>query len=222
VAELPHVRRTDRTAYADLDGAVRIEQPFLDRPPERRTVMKLGTEIIVAGVAVGIDMHHADGAVAGDGTKNGQCDRVIATRRHGDDSRAVHARVERLDLREARLELEGLAHPGITGVGDSERVEGGNAACLIDLAHEARLVADLARPVARTGAVRHPAIEGDADETDIDAFERFGIGRAHEGRQTRVTRADLRVGTFGVLVVHGEFHSLLYLAFVHQATRFGA
>jgi len=48
---------------------------------------------------------------------------------------------------------------------------------LIDAPHQARLVADLARPVAGAGAVGHTAIEGHADKSDVDPREILAIGR---------------------------------------------
>src|SRR5271166_1818412 len=58
VAELPHIGHAEAAADADLDHALRIDKSLLDRPAEWRAVMKARAEIVVTGVAVGIDMEH--------------------------------------------------------------------------------------------------------------------------------------------------------------------
>ena len=71
-AEAPHVRIVGRAADADLDDALGIEQAFLDGAAEGGAVVEAGAEIVVAGVAMGVDMDHADGALGGDGAEDGQ------------------------------------------------------------------------------------------------------------------------------------------------------
>jgi len=56
VAELPVVRVVQPPANADLDGSRRIDEPFLDRSAKRSAMVKLRSEIIVAGVAMRIEV----------------------------------------------------------------------------------------------------------------------------------------------------------------------
>ena len=56
----------ERSADADLDDPPRVQQTLLDRTPERRSVMEPGTEIVVARVAMGVDVRHPNRAGSGD------------------------------------------------------------------------------------------------------------------------------------------------------------
>ena len=60
----------DRSAYADLDHPGGVKQPFLDRPAEGRAVVKARPEVVVARVAMGIDVDHAERRIAGDGAQD--------------------------------------------------------------------------------------------------------------------------------------------------------
>jgi hypothetical protein len=54
--------RSPRAADADLAHAPRIEQAFLNHAPERGAMMQARAEIVVVGVAMGVDMDHAERA----------------------------------------------------------------------------------------------------------------------------------------------------------------
>src|SRR6202011_4828515 len=56
------------------------------------------------------------------------------------------------DFGERALQLEGPFDPGISQIGDANELEGRHAGRLIDLADKRRLVADVARAVARAWA----------------------------------------------------------------------
>ena len=66
---------------------------------------------------MGIDVHHTDGTVLGDGAKNRQRDGMITARRQGHHTGPVHGIEERLDVVEAGLEVKRALHPGIADVG---------------------------------------------------------------------------------------------------------
>ena len=72
---------------ADLHGALGVQQTFFDRAAERRAVRVLETaKIAIPGVGVRIKMHHADGAIFGQGPHDGQGGKVVAA-----DSQWCHA-----------------------------------------------------------------------------------------------------------------------------------
>ncbi len=204
MAEAPDIDIVDAAADTDLDRPLGIEQPLLHRPPERRAVMEFRAEIIVAGVAMGIEMDHADRAVLGDGAEDRQGDRMVAARRDRHDPGGVDRREDGFDLAMRALELERFFDPGIAEIGDPAQRIGIDAGRLVDAPHQARLVADLARPVAGAGAVGHAAVERHADQPDIDPGEVLAIGRSHEGRDAGVTRPHHRIGEFriGQLTAH--------------------
>ena len=56
----PHVRVVGGAADADLDHPPRVQQALLHRAAERRAVVEARAQVVVAGVAMGVDMHHAD------------------------------------------------------------------------------------------------------------------------------------------------------------------
>ena len=64
------------------------------------------------------------------------------------------------DFGERALQLEGPFDPGISQIGDANELEGRHAGRLIDLADKRRLVADVARAVARAGAAGDATVDG--------------------------------------------------------------
>src|SRR5262249_52121237 len=96
-------------------------------------------------------------------------------------------------------------HPGVAHVAHpAERIRV-DPARLVHLAHEARLVADLAGPMPRAGPVGDAAVEGNAGKADIDGREILDEGRAHECRYPQIPRPHHRVREFRVGEV--SFHS---------------
>src|SRR5262249_56255043 len=70
IAELPHISFVQAAANSDLDGALRIDQPLFDRSAERCTMVEARAEIVIAGVAMGIDMHQAKRAIPSNRPQN--------------------------------------------------------------------------------------------------------------------------------------------------------
>src|SRR5690606_4393559 len=66
-----------------------------------------------------------------------------------------------------------------------------------DLAHQRALVADLARAVARAGAIGHAAVERHPDQTDVHPLRIFPVRGAHEGRKAGIARPGHRIFEFG-------------------------
>ena len=197
VAEPPDVGVVDAAPDADLDGALGIEQTLLDRARERRAVMVVGAEIVGAGIAMGVDVHHANRAQGGDRAQDRQRDRMVAAGGQRHDPGLVDLAIEGGDLGEPALEVERPLHPGVAEVGDPAELVGRDPARLVDLAHQRRLVADLARAVARAGAVGHAAVERHADQPDVDVRQILAIGRAHERRKPGVARPRHRIVELG-------------------------
>ena len=96
------------------------------------------------------------------------------------------------------FELEWLLDPGIAEVGDTHQIERCDAGRLVMLAHQRRLASHLARAVPRAGTVGHPAVEGHADDADVDARQVLLIRCAEERRYPGKARPQLRIGELGI------------------------
>ena len=76
VAERP--QGLGRTADADLDGALGIQHAVLDGDAERAAMVVLVAEQLRAGIAMGVEMDHAERPVGGNRLHDRQGDRVVA------------------------------------------------------------------------------------------------------------------------------------------------
>ena len=193
-AEIPHIPGVDGAANADLDDAFRVQQTFLDRAAEGGTVMEAGAEIVVASVAMGVDMDHADRAGGGDGAQDGQGDGMVAADGKRGDAGGDDRVVEGRDFRQRGFEFIRFLDPGIAEVAHAGLGEGHDAGGAVDAAEQAGLVAHRARAVAGAGAVGDTAIEGHADDADIHRGEVLGVAGAEEGGDAGVARMGLWVG----------------------------
>ena len=115
----------------------------------------------------------------------------------------MHALEKRLDVVEAGFQIKRTLHPGVADIGHTAQVVGTDAAGLIDLAHQARLIADLPRPVACAGAIGDAAIEGHTDHGDVHLRQILTEWRAHEGRYAGVTRPHHLLAMV-TAIVHGS------------------
>src|SRR5215831_3366618 len=169
--------------------------------------MKARAEIVVSGVAVGIDMDHAERPISGNGPQDWQRDRMITADRQRRYASRMNGSEEGGDFGERPLQLEGPFDPGVSQIGDADEVEGRHAGRLIDLADERRLVADVARAMARAWAVGDATVERHADEADVDLIEPHAVGEAEEGGNSAIARLQLRIGQFRIapnLLHHAE------------------
>src|SRR5215475_5424064 len=137
--------------------------------------MKARAEIVVSGVAVGIDMDHAERSISGNCPQDRQRNRMITADRQRRYASSMNGSEEGGDFGERSLQLEGPFDPGISQIGNADEVEGRHASRLIDLADERRLVADVARAVARAWAVGDATVKWHADETDVNLIEPHGV-----------------------------------------------
>ena len=83
MAELPHISLVQGATNADLDRALRIDEPLFDRPAKRRAVMEARAEIVIARVAIGIDVHQAERSIPGNCAQNRKRDRMVAADDNG-------------------------------------------------------------------------------------------------------------------------------------------
>jgi hypothetical protein len=84
-----------RAADADLDGAVRIDQPFLDGAADPGAVGEtVAAEIAVVHIGVGVELDQADGGAFRQCPQDRQPHQVIAPRRHRPPARRRDPGVE--------------------------------------------------------------------------------------------------------------------------------
>ena len=177
-----------------LDDPLRIEQPFLDRPAEGGAVGEAAAaEITVIGVGMRIEMHHAErpepGRRAVDAAQDGQRDQVVAAR----GQRPGAAGAEFGDPRLDRLERAHQVHRvgiDVADIGDAAQPVGLGARHRMHPAQHRRHLPHLPRPVPRARAVGGAAVEGDAEQRDIQPG---GVGahwQAHEAGRPGEARGD--------------------------------
>ena len=192
------------TAQADLDTALWVECAVFDGLAEGCAVVVGAAHVVGAGVAVGVDVNHADGTGSGsDGAEDGGADGVVAADGEGGDVGRSDGSVEGFDFLESGFQVVGAFDPAVAEVADASFFEGSGAGGVVVGAKEAGLVADFARAVASAGSVGHAAVEGDADDTDVDLGEVLGVGGAKEGGDAGV--AGLGLGVVELGVVEGGF-----------------
>ena len=146
-------------------------------------------------------MHHADRAALGDAAHHRKRHRMIAARGDRHNACAMKGLVKFRDLVERAHKLVGLLDPGVADIADLAERIGIDPARLVHLAHQARLVADLARAMPRARAVGDAAIEGNARKPDIDGRKVLDHGRAHERRYPQIPRPHHRIRELGVGIV---------------------
>ena len=165
-----------------------IQQSVLHREPERRAVRKLRPEKLAPGIAVRVDVHHADRAIGGDRLENRERNRVIPARGDRDDFRLMQQPIIVGDLGSLCLEVVAVRQADIAEVGNAAQLVRVHAQAQIERAHQARRVADLTRSVPRTRAVGDAQIGRHADQSDVDIRQVFGKRRAHERGDLAVAR----------------------------------
>ena len=153
---------------------LRVEQALLDRAAEGRAVgVGIVAEIAVVGVGMGVEMDHAERPAA-----------LPSARRIGSEIRwsppaaigmAPAARMpakKAVDLLQRVHQVDRVDRRSRRRSPTRDQIVGRDAGDMMDAAHQARLVADLARAVARAGAVGGAAVERHADQRDVDLGRR--------------------------------------------------
>jgi hypothetical protein len=113
---------------------------------------------------------------------------------------------ERLDARQRVVDVDRVDRC-VAEIGAVAQREGIDAARPVDVAHQRRQVAQLARAVARAGAIGGAAVPGNAGQSDLDRVEQrvalLDPGQAHEGGDAGEAWHDGARGR-GETLVHGE------------------
>ncbi len=97
-----------------------------------------------------------------------------------------------LDPGETVVQVDGIDRQ-VADVGDVGDAEGLSSGDVVHPPHQARLVADLARSMARAGPVGGAAVPGNAVERDVEPLRRGHKGQPHEGRHAGVARHQGRI-----------------------------
>ena len=114
MAELPHISFVQAATNADLDRALRIDEPLFDRPAKRRAVMEARAEIVIARVAMSIDVHQAERSIPGNCAQNWKRDRMVAADRQRRHASRMDGGEEGIDFRVSPFQFEGPFDPGIS------------------------------------------------------------------------------------------------------------
>ena len=109
------------------------------------------------------------------------------------------------DVGVTRLQVKGVGHRHVAHVGHAALLMRIHSGDMMDTAHEAGHVADLARTMALSGSVFHAAIEWHTNECNIQSVRVAHQWGAHEGRNPGVTQC--RHGVLSRLTCHA-IHSL--------------
>jgi len=149
-------------------------------------------EVAVVGIGVGIEMHHADGATGGDGAQYRQADQMIPAGAQRRRAGAMEHAEKLLDAPQRVGQVDGVDRC-VAEVGHPAQVVRRDSTCRVYPAHQARLVADLAWPVACAGAVGGAAVPRYSDQRDVDQRRILDRRQAHERRRATETRH--RVGS---------------------------
>ena len=126
LGKIPHAFKRQTASDPDLDCTRRLYETFVDCDLEGGTVVETATTIVITGVAMGVDVNHAERCLAlpcaCERSQNGECDRVIATDGDGSDASTHQSAHSGLDLSMCALQLErpgnmGIAH--LSGLGSN-------------------------------------------------------------------------------------------------------
>ena len=84
--------------------------------------MKLGTEIVITGVAMCIEMDHSNRTVAGDCAVDRQSNGMVPTGRNRYDSQFMNLTIKIGDFVQALFKMKRFLYPGIPEIGDIAKV----------------------------------------------------------------------------------------------------
>ncbi len=160
--------RVPSSAQADLNAAPGVDEAAIDRVPQPASVSDRLAVHGCVDVGVGIDVHHADGAVhTSDRFQDRVRERVIATDRQRDNGCFQEFVVVLGDDPYRRVEIEGVERD-VPRVTDDQTVERCGPRCHVVRAQQARLSPDRPWPEAGARPIGRPDVERDADDRDIE------------------------------------------------------
>ena len=186
--EVEVVLAVHRSADADLDEPLAVDEPFLDGAAERRAVKVLAAEVLVPGVDVRVELHQRERAVPlRQRAQDRQRDRVVAAD-HDRPRAGVGDRADpRLDRLVALLDAD-RRRVDVADVGDVQPIERRDLLEVAVRPDQRRLRADLARPEPRARPVRRAAVVRHADDRDVEAVRILDVRQPHERRRLREAR----------------------------------
>ena len=194
--EIEIVFAVDLAAQAYLQDATVLQQAFFEGAAKWRAVRILAAEIFVPEIVVGVELNQVDGAAVffRDSAKDREADGVVAAYAGGAGSGGEDRSDALLDAAEGVFDRERI-YGEIAEVGDAIFFEGIEFQDRIPGTNDRGLHANVARAEARAGSIGGAAVEGHADDGDVEFFGLRDVREAHEGGDTPVKRAYSRAST---------------------------
>lgn len=121
-----HSRVAHGASHADLDGAIRIDDPILGGKAERAG-MVAGAQEGQHRVVVAVEMDQSQGLRESGGpgrAKDRSGDRVVPAHAHGDDAGSVDFFKKRLDILRGRVGVQPTWHGYVAEVANAHQLEG--------------------------------------------------------------------------------------------------
>jgi hypothetical protein len=204
---------------ADLQHAAVVEQTFLERAAERRAVRILAAEVFVPEIVVGVKLNQVDRAamIFGDGAQDRKADRVVAANAHRASAGYEDRRDAAFDTAEGIFDRERIDRQ-VAEIRDAIFLEGIELKDWIPGTNYRRLNANIARAETRAGTICRAAVEGDADDGDVEFIRIGNVGQAAERRDAGEAGVLERVGRLRVRKL--ELANALELR--HEAEMLGA
>ena len=210
--EIEIVFAVDLAAQTDLQNATVLQQAFFEGAAEWRAVRILAAEIFVPEIVVGVELDegHRAAVFFRDSAKNRQADGVVAAYAGGAGSGGQDRSDALLDAAEGVFNRERI-YGEVAEVGDAIFFEGIQFEDRIPGTDDRGLDSDVARAEARAGSIGCAAVEGHANDGNVEFFGLRDVRETHEGGDTREARVfqgvdGLRmreaVGTSGLLFWH--------------------
>jgi len=195
-----------------LQDATVLQQAFFEGAAEWRAVRILAAEIFVPEIVVGVELDQVHGAAVfvRDSAENRQADGVVAAHAGGARSRGKDRSDALLDPAEGVFNRERV-YGEVAEVGDAIFFEGIQFEDGIPGSDDRGLDPDVARAKARTGSIGGAAVEGHANDGDVEFCGLRNVRETHEGGDTCEARVfegvdGLRMwepeGTSGLLFWH--------------------
>jgi hypothetical protein len=157
-------------ANTDLYSPAGVQHAVKYGLPERAAMVKLAALERAAGIAMSIDVDHANRTIAANGAKQRQSYRVIAANRERNDSGLDDVANIPLDILVGTGQIETAAKGHVTHICDAD-VRRWNRPQHMIIRPDSFDVANGTGPETGTRAVRHAQIQRDAEERDVDVLK---------------------------------------------------
>ena len=183
----------ERPAHARLHGRRRVDQPLLGGAPERRPVEVALVEVLVPGVAVGVELDERERAVPlRDDAQLGERDRVVAAEREREGAGLHHGRQRLLDAPVRALGVPGRNRQ-VAVVDDRQRIAEVDAEAGVEGPQQRGSGADRLGPEARARPEGDGGVERDPVDGCVDARQVGDVRQPHERPHAREARVDASV-----------------------------